>query len=633
MSAVIADHAGFPLEGGHLGVDIFFVISGFLLTRIIMAELSDGRFSLLRFYERRARRILPALFFVVLACIPAAWVLMSPEELEAFGRSLIALVFFATNFLFWSEVDYFAPAATELPLIHTWSLAVEEQFYILYPVLLIYLWKSGSRNRQAFGIGVLLSCSLLASYALVAIFPESVFYLLPYRAWELLAGSLIAILLVSRGADERPGRSDQGLSALGLILILMSLTHAWPASFPKGSENIAVVAGTVLIIASGVSGTFVHWILSARLAVAIGLVSYSAYLWHQPIFAFARLATLELPGPRAMLGLILLTFALSWVSWHFIEQPARKRLPLSAVVKASFLAGSTAVVFGLAVWSGDGLAMNRLSEEKRELLQSTQVSPLREECTGWPLQLPPPGEACVYFSDTPPTWAVLGDSHGVELAYALAGKLEERGESLVHLTANGCPPAYSFDARLVGCSEWTRQTVDWIAANNTIGTVVLVYRYASHLAGKNENDFPRLPPVEPRMLGHDPHQEQVARYWRSFEAMANRLEASGKRVILVEPIPEIGRHIDRYIMLSNNENERLETVNFDYYLARNETVRLFFKQTNFEILGTASRLCDEAVCYGSEGGLALYSDGDHLSIRGAAKLVDAFFEQQAMGAK
>ena len=199
---VVLFHAGFEIfSGGYVGVDVFFVISGYLITSILIRELEQGEFSLVRFYERRARRILPALFFMMLVCIPFAWAWMTPSQIEDFGRSLVAVSLFASNILFWRKIDYFAPAAEENPLLHTWSLAVEEQYYMFFPLFLLLAWRFG-RTRVFYMIAAIAAASLLFANGAGATMPVANFYLAPTRAWELLAGSLCAFIHFgrSRGA-------------------------------------------------------------------------------------------------------------------------------------------------------------------------------------------------------------------------------------------------------------------------------------------------------------------------------------------------------------------------------------------------------------------------------------------------
>jgi peptidoglycan/LPS O-acetylase OafA/YrhL len=341
---VILFHAGFaPFAGGYVGVDAFFVISGYLITSLLIEDLEHGRFSLAQFYERRARRILPALFFMMLCCLPFAWAWMVPSELKNFAQALVAVSLFASNILFWRNTDYFAPSAEENPLLHTWSLAVEEQFYIFFPLLLMALWRFG--RRRVLAIVLLLS---LASLAVAEWgwrrYPEATFYLIVTRAWELGAGAICAFLLRGRPV----ARGHALLSGLGLGLIVASVVVYDSATPFPSLYALAPVGGTMLIVLFAGPDTPVGRLLSLRVFRGIGLISYSAYLWHQPLFAFARIRSIDHPDPWVMLGLAALSLGLGWLSWRFVEQPFRRgprpALPSRTAVFAASAAAMSAFI-------------------------------------------------------------------------------------------------------------------------------------------------------------------------------------------------------------------------------------------------------------------------------------------------
>ena len=288
---VILFHAGIGIfDGGFVGVDVFFVISGFLITSIIVKDVEAGTFSFMAFYERRARRILPALFVVMICCLPFAWMWLLPRELIAFSTSVISVCLFASNFLFWRQSGYFDAAAELKPLLHTWSLAVEEQYYIVFPIAVLFLWRFG-RNGVIVSLALVAVASLLLSEWSWRNAPDANFYLLPTRAWELMAGALCSFVAVG----PRPTR-DNALSALGLAAILFSVF--WfdeTTPFPSIYATVPV-AGTCLVLLFATSGTVSCTVLSTRALVGTGLISYSAYLWHQPLFAFARTRSLTEPS-------------------------------------------------------------------------------------------------------------------------------------------------------------------------------------------------------------------------------------------------------------------------------------------------------------------------------------------------
>ncbi|MDA8853024.1 acyltransferase, partial [bacterium] len=330
---VILFHAGFEwFSGGFVGVDVFFVISGYLITTIIISEMAEGKFSIVNFYERRARRILPALFFVMLACLPFAWLWLTPSDLKDFGQSLVAVSTFSSNILFWWESGYFDTAAELKPLLHTWSLAVEEQYYILFPVFLMLTWRLGIKT-----ILILLSIVFLISLGVAvwgtqyAAHPKIIsgaFFLLPTRGWELLIGVFAAFYL-KYNTHLKSHTVNQMLSLLGFGMIAYSIiAFDKTTPFPSLYALIPTI-GTGLLILCAVPKTFVHKLLSLKFIVGIGLVSYSAYLWHQPLLAFARHGLLGDVSDLILIALCITSLVMAWFSWKFVEAPFRNKAKIN----------------------------------------------------------------------------------------------------------------------------------------------------------------------------------------------------------------------------------------------------------------------------------------------------------------
>lgn len=326
---VILYHAGIKtISGGFVGVDIFFVISGYLITTIILSEMEQNTFSIVNFYERRARRILPALFLVMLVSFPFAWFLLMPSEMKGFSESLAAVSSFSSNILFWKESDYFDTANELKPLLHTWSLAVEEQYYILFPLFLMLMWRY--RKRWILSLFMLVAGISLATAQWGAYNkPSATFYLLPTRGWELAIGAGIAFYFIYRKETIRTLLShklvDEMLGALGFVMIGCSIfIFNKHTPFPSIYTLLPTV-GTGLIILFSSSQTMIGRLLSTKPLVTIGLISYSAYLWHQPIFAFARHLFFSEPGYLVFLCLTILVFLLSYLTWKFVERPFRNK--------------------------------------------------------------------------------------------------------------------------------------------------------------------------------------------------------------------------------------------------------------------------------------------------------------------
>jgi len=320
---VIFFHAGFEtFSGGFVGVDVFFVISGYLITTIILSELEQGKFSIVNFYERRARRILPALFIVMLVCIPFAWLWLLPSDMKDFSKSLVAVSVFVSNILFWRESGYFDTAAELKPLLHTWSLAVEEQYYVVFPLFLMLFWKLGKRWIIV-TLGLVFIASLaLAQWAVYAE-PSAAFFLLPTRGWELLIGAFAAFYFSSANRKEfGKGLSECG-GWLGVALIFYAVFAYSKATPYPGFYAFVPTLGAVLIILFATQKSTVGKFVGNKLFVGIGLISYSAYLWQQPLFAFAKAYTFNLLTIMVTTALIFLSFAFAYLSFKYVETPFR----------------------------------------------------------------------------------------------------------------------------------------------------------------------------------------------------------------------------------------------------------------------------------------------------------------------
>ena len=452
---VILFHAGFDLfKGGYVGVDIFFVISGYLITTILVEDIEKERFSIAHFYERRARRILPALTLVILACVPAAWALMLPGQLDDFAQSIVAASLFVSNILFWMEADYFDTAVEEKPLLHTWSLAVEEQYYVFFPIFLFLAWRFG-RNRVFWMIAVSAFASLLLSEYLSRTDSATNFYLAPSRVWELFAGSLAAFSVRKHGV-----RANDFLAMLGLLMVAASIfLFDSETPFPSFYALLPIV-GVVLLVMFAHQETWAARILSNKAFVWVGLISYSAYLWHQPLFAFARIVSVEELSVAVALGLSGLSLALAWVSWKFIEAPFRDRnfMTRNQVLAVSAATIVATVALGGVLYLASGkIGAGAFNPLNRPLVIGNYVNDnqlLRDE--SWQLLKDRTGTANYYvegnasdrqrwFSDddTRRKVVVVGNSHGKDIYNVLSFsrdvartyQLARYGEQVANLSA------------------------------------------------------------------------------------------------------------------------------------------------------------------------------------------------------
>lgn len=586
---VIFFHAGFSVfSGGFAGVDVFFVISGYLITSILISELEQGKFSIARFYERRARRILPPLFTVMFACLPFAYMWMLPSQLKDFAQSLVAIVFFASNVLFWKEDGYFAAAAELKPLLHTWSLAVEEQYYLLFPIFLLVLWRFG-RRRMLMGVAAIAVLSLLLAEWGWRNSPSANFYLAPMRAWELLAGSICAFMTVG-GAQ----RSSNILSALGLTLVVFSIFE-FNASTPFPSVyTLLPVVGTALVILFTAEGTWVARLLGCRAFVGIGLISYSAYLWHQPLFAFARMRSLTEPSNVLMAALAAASMLLAWATWYWIEQPFRKCAnPLLVKRRSVFIAsgaiGAMFVVVGLAGHFGKGFEW-RLDDAELRLYSTATPSPMRSMCHYGRNDNLGDFDFCTYFGDEAHI-AIYGNSHAVELAYGLAEVLSRSSQSIAHFIISGCPPGFRIELES-NCMNFYNDRLNYIISNQQISHVVLTYR----AEGASINEA------------------------ASIVDLANFLIEKKGNVTLVLQAPTLQRDISFYLKHSflTGQSDVAARAR-DEWLEINSVVygALESIDGSVRVIDLADYFCDVLSCYAVRNGTALYFDDNHMSIYGA----------------
>ena len=346
--AVVVFHA-FPafFRGGFIGVDIFFVISGFLISSILLQSLQQGSFSFRHFYARRVKRIFPALLLVLGSCLAFGWFAMFPDELRLISKHVFGGAVFISNFQFWSEVGYFDTAAETKPLLHLWSLGIEEQFYIFWPVILLAAWR-WRMNMLAVTLG-LAALSFLINAAGLATHPSATFYSPASRAWELLLGAALASLALRQGAAPFGRRiAPNAIAAAGFALLALGfaiITRTDP--FP-GWRALLPVLGAVLIIAAGPQAWLNRVLLSNRLMVSIGLISYPLYLWHWPLLSFAQIVESHLPAAPIRGAMLALAVVLAILTYLLVERPLRRRQGPRRVAVLSGLmvcAVAVAVVF------------------------------------------------------------------------------------------------------------------------------------------------------------------------------------------------------------------------------------------------------------------------------------------------
>lgn len=611
---VILFHAGFSVfSGGFVGVDVFFVISGYLITTILMSELEQDNFSITGFYERRARRILPALFVVMFACLPFAYMWMIPSQLQDFAQSLVGVVTFSSNILFWREEGYFEAAAESKPLLHTWSLAVEEQYYLLLPIFLSLAWRFG-RKPVFWTVVVIAAVSLLMAEWAWRNIPIANFYLAPTRAWELLAGSICAFLTLGRAQ-----RSSNGLSTIGLAMIVFSI-FAYDANTPFPSIYALVpVVGTAIIILFAAQGTWVARLLSMRAFVGVGLISYSVYLWHQPLFAFARLRSLTEPSKYLMAGLAVAALLLAWATWRFVEQPFRKsKNSLIGTRRGIFLAsgavGTLFVAVGLAGHVGRGFEWRARGEVLLASLDD-RISinhGLSRDCRG------AFNNSHNCHTSSSPNVLLWGDSYAMHLAQGMMAS--EDNLAMQQHTKSVCAPVlgiakignnYSKHGRkwAESCIEFNAQVMDWLNRNENVDLVILSSPFSQLLGDSvmlEDGQLIRNPPIP--YIG---------------DALVNTVKAirqTGARVLIVSPTPHSGWNNGQCVMRSVYFGMDAEVCKFTLDVNKKNFEMLRYVSDDVAIYWLNEDFCDDGTCEVLQEGVFIYRDAGHLSKEGSAYL-------------
>lgn len=646
---VMLFHAGLTvMPGGFFGVDVFFVISGYLITRILLNDLEQQRYSILRFYERRARRILPALFLVMAFTIVPAFKLLPPEQLNIYFGSLRATALFYSNIFFHQNTGYFSPSAENQPLLHTWSLAVEEQFYVVFPLLLWLLWRI-ARQRLTACLAILGLVGFSACLWQLSKNADAAFYLFHARAWELLVGAVLASGHASRASLSLPAlfRNLSSLAGLGLILAGYLLVPA-PQSVP-GWPTLLPVVGTALVLATAGEGTVAGQILSWRPLVGIGLISYSAYLWHQPLYAFARLAPQGEPSAAVMIFLAALALGLAALSWRFVELPFRQQPSISGRhIFASAGAGIAAFSIIAALALHGDWSRQRFTPEQLAHIDPPQSR--RIECA-WitPLSQAPGVRLCNLNEGAGQPVLLWGDSHAQALADELTGALKAARLPGFYISSHRClripgiaSGGSANDEDEEECSVVRSAFYDYLKALKPRAIVVSmrwplrlfpVPGSDDHVAFDNgeggletEEDrlnFARAPDGN-WVTDAAPKRKAVIDMFPPLAAIAP--------VVVVGPVPEVGWTVgDINFKELYLRNKALPEVSTSYarFLQRNQftldALAAAEQARTIQLVDPHRLLCDTVLkgrCLVQQAGKTYYADDDHLSDTGARLVIE-----------
>lgn len=637
---VILFHAGFSLfSGGFVGVDVFFVISGYLITSILLRELERNEFSISGFYERRARRILPALFFVIAFFLPFSWFWMEPEELKAFGLSIVSAVLFSSNVYFFLNSDYFSPAAEEQPLLHTWSLAVEEQFYLFFPLVLLFLWKRGEAKTLLF-ISVALVFTLFLSEFMWRYDANANFYLFPTRIWELLCGAVLAFPQVAGFLNKTSFKFSNVMSTSGLFLILYSIFF-YDESVPSpGILMFVPVLGAALVIGFTRGESLLGRVLSSKLLVGFGLLSYSAYLWHQPLFAFARLRVLGEPDIRTMVFLVVLTFLFSFITWKYVESPFRKGGSKRGRVFFFSASGVAALLLVGAVFhAGHGFPA-RFGMPDSLVKSFSRVDakcfdrPYSHEVSEWLCTI---GDA----GDKGDVFLMAGDSHMYSMIPVFDNWAKFNSFTGLYAGYSGCPPLLSIyalrpDQLEKSCHELNDRIFNYVKEHN-ISNVVLAARWTYYTdGGYSGKNFSYLG-LSPDEVGSA--DSSVNAFFVGLGKTIQAYADIGVKVHLIAQVPQQLYHPGEIYKRAYEGQEKLDLIIQDLSVSRDKHLTLqslvngHFKTLeekypeSLEVIDFTDFFCDEARCLVGENDKSFYFDGDHLSEYGSIRLADVLGEK------
>lgn len=616
VTFVIAFHAGFG-DGGFLGVDIFFVISGYLIGAIVINESHSNTFSVRGFLDRRIRRIVPALFALCIVCLPPAWFLLPPSDLKDFAESITANALFNANHLFLSESGYFSHAAETKPLLHTWSLAVELQFYFLVALISLYAIKAGG-NILA-GIILLISfTSLLLNFFLPPQSADIAFYTLPFRLWEFGIGIATAAI-ISKNFKLNPA-----FSLLGFTFMLTPILFYSHIDLSNICLSLICVCGTGIFIASTNNSLPLGKLLSISPLVKIGAISYSLYLIHNPFFSFARYTGTHDNTIYIIFSCVVMMLY-AHLSWRYVEQPFRSKNSVSGksfyTLFFIFFLGSSVLL--ATVNRTNGFTFERLNAQQNQMMETAVQDKRETYCQTGGNNYRPPKNPCSLHGDTP-TWAVFGDSHAGSIAYAIADKVHAHtGESTQWLSMRGAPPETLPAKEGIEAQpnqKWIDESLTYLTQSESIHTVIVIYRLNTYFYGSQVKNYP--------LDANNIDADKRSYYWEGYNHILQRLANSNKKIILITPIPEPRERVTDLIFQEGEIDSTITSVRKNHWDERNAFTKEKLKSidSRIEVFETESTFCDLEKCFAVINNNSLYYDHNHLSKYGASMLAKDLFK-------
>jgi peptidoglycan/LPS O-acetylase OafA/YrhL len=668
--SVVAFHA-FPerLQGGFIGVDIFFVISGYLISTIIFQNLEKGTFSFTEFYARRIKRIFPALILVLITCYAFGWFALFADEYKQLSKHIAGGAGFVSNFVLWNEASYFDNSAETKPLLHLWSLGIEEQFYIVWPLLLWFAWE---RNFNLLTITLLVA---IVSFCLnvkgILSHPVATFYSPQTRFWELLCGSLLAwtslykkgffatfktkldgwlACAVYRDSHAADGKTlANALSFIGIFLLAYGFFLInKDFNFP-GRWAVVPMLGAVMIISAGPNAWVNRIVLSHPLAIWFGLISFPLYLWHWPLLSFARIVETEVPSINIRLVAVVLSVVLAWLTYKLVERPIRLGSHSTVKTAVLLLLMTCIGVIGYGSYLQDGLEFRKADDSTKTkmfadvngtVLYNTPEDWVDERCKAV-LGASYNYLICRFTSATPKT-LVVGDSHAAQFVY---DSISKGSNDLALVAVNGClpfidlvtiNPTEEFAEKSARCKVVIPIVLKLLKEFPTIQRVAFATRGAMYIEGSGFGNTETKNNYRIIKSPDDLLAENYNQFISGYVASINEILKLGKAVVFIEDVPEIG------VSAKNCVDERPLQIT-EKALPECDVSRKSFDERNIKYrkavdsIDTATHkrikifpayeyLCDDLSCGGMHDGVSYFYDDDHLSMRGSKFIFGKYAE-------
>lgn len=615
--AVIFFHADISFfSGGFVGVDVFFVISGYLITTIIYSKIENNTFSLLEFYIKRIKRLIPALFFMMLCCLPFAWFFLLPSEMKSFGKSLIGASTYTANIVFWKEGGYFGVTNELKPLLHTWSLAVEEQFYILFPLFLIVAVRFFRKKITH----ILFLCgffSLVLSEWGAVNSPYATFLLLPTRGFELLLGCLLAFICTNQSLHLKRNLLYEGLALLGLLFIILSVIF-----FDKNTKFPGVYAliptfGSVLLIA--LPNTLTGRLLSSKPLVTIGLMSYSIYLWHQPILAFSKSSVFfeyAFYNSGFKVCMLILCLILSYFSWKYIENPFRYGKCKDHLVLLYLLLGTVFFsLTGYVIYKNNGFENRKNTNGIHYGHIADRIEAnygLSKKCTEFTLS-----EKC--RTDDLPEIVLWGDSYAMHLASGI--KASNPKVKMIQFTKSGCSPIFDVapSSKNLGkkwskdCVKFNNKVKSWLKNNKSAKYVVMASPFNHYTSDKSQI-----------YTENGVHKVNLGKSRLYLKKTLETISNMGFIPVLVAPPPWNNKNIGFCLTKYAQFNKSLSKCNFKEAEISQDSEKVYkfldLFISEYKLISLKDGICEKSKCNVNEGNVFIYKDSGHLSYEGSSYL-------------